>query len=296
MTQSNYWREKTYNNPDFLNSPAARQIRILCELTAPKVRFEENQIENTIVFFGSARSVSSAQAQEELRAIKKATGPQDARFEQRLAKARAGIRLAHYYDASKQLAQKLTEWSQTIEPARKRFYICSGGGPGMMEAANRGSLDAGGESIGLNISLPFEQAPNPYQTPRVSFEFHYFFIRKFWFAYLAKGLVVFPGGFGTMDELFELLTLLQTRKVVKHIPIILFGRDFWERVFNFEALLEWGVISDQDLGLFQYFDDVDEAFQYLKTTLTREYLENGNAITNPDIPHFDGTEDPVSTS
>jgi len=142
----------------------------------------------------------------------------------------------------------------------------------MMEAANRGAHEAGATSIGLNISLPFEQTPNPYQTPRLSFEFHYFFIRKFWFAYLAKALVALPGGFGTMDELFEMLTLLQTRKAVKPVPIVLFGREFWERFLNFETLVEWGVIAERDLKLMRYFDEVDAAFDYLKETLTREYL------------------------
>ncbi|MBU3915850.1 TIGR00730 family Rossman fold protein, partial [bacterium] len=174
--------------------------------------------------------------------------------------------------ASVELSRKLTEWSMGIAEKKKWFYICSGGGPGMMEASNLGASKAGGKSIGLNISLPFEQAPNPYQTPDISFVFHYFFIRKFWFAYLAKGLVVFPGGFGTMDELFELLTLIQTKKIEKKIPIVLFGKEFWNDFLNFEALIKWGVISENDLKLFKIIDDVDEAFEYMKDTLTKEYL------------------------
>lgn len=277
MEESDFWREKTYKNKDFLNSPEARQIRILCELTAPKKRFEDHKIENTIVFFGSARSIPMAEAEKILHVVKKevddAVSPAADLLKQ-LAKAQKEIRLSKYYEASAELAHKLTEWSLSIPQKEKRFYICSGGGPGMMEAANYGAKQANGSSIGLNISLPKEQQPNPYQTPRLSFEFHYFFIRKFWLAYLAKGLVVFPGGFGTMDELFELLTLIQTEKIKKYIPIILFGSEFWENFLNFDLLVDWGVIKQEDLERFRIFDEVDEAFAYLKESLTKEYIEN----------------------
>ncbi len=275
MINTEFWRQKTYKNPEFLNSPEARNIRILCELTAPKAQFEEKQIENTIVFFGSARSIPFEEAKKNLAAIEQEKDKTDLtadEIEEQLLKAQAALKLSEYYDHSVEFAKKLTEWSLTIPEPSNRFYICSGGGPGMMEGANLGASQANGESIGLNISLPFEQAPNPYQTPKLSFEFHYFFIRKFWFAYLAKGLVAFPGGFGTMDELFEVLTLIQTEKIKKTVPIVLFGKDFWQGFLNFDFLVEWGVISKKDLDLFRICDDVDEAFDYMKTTLTKEYL------------------------
>ena len=275
MNDTEFWRQKTYKNPEFLNSPEARNIRILCELTAPKAQFEKKQIENTIVFFGSARSIPFGEAEKNLAAIEQekdnsSTAAHD--IEERLVKAKAALKLSEYYDHSAELAKKFTEWSLTFPDPKKRFYICSGGGPGMMEAANLGAYHSNGDSIGLNISLPFEQAPNPYQTHNLSFEFHYFFIRKFWFAYLAKGLIAFPGGFGTMDELFEVLTLIQTQKIKKTVPIVLFGKDFWQGFLNFDFLVEWGVISKKDLDLFRVCDDIDEAFDYMKSTLIKEYL------------------------
>ncbi len=270
---SDFIDEKTYKNQDFLNSPEARHIRILCELTAPKQRFEDHQIENTIVFFGSARSISMEEAQKNLKATQsRLDASKTDELRKELKKAEMQVKLSEYYEASVSLAEKLTRWSLELPNKEDRFYVCSGGGPGMMEASNRGAANAKGSSVGLNISLPFEQDPNPYQSSDISFIFHYFFIRKFWFAYLAKGLVVFPGGFGTMDELFELLTLIQTGKIQKTMPIILFGKEFWNEFINFEHLLKWGVINDKDLNLFKVFDDVDEAFEYLKDSLTKEYL------------------------
>jgi hypothetical protein len=275
MDETDFLHQKTYKNQDFLNSPEARQIRILCELTAPKKRFEKEEIENTIVFFGSARSISEEDALKELAKAKELI--QDSEtisddIQKQIKVAETKVKLSKYYDASVDLSKKLTEWSMQIQEKKNRFYVCSGGGPGMMEASNRGASEANGESMGLNISLPFEQAPNPYQTADISFVFHYFFIRKFWFAYLAKGLVVFPGGFGTMDELFELLTLIQTKKIEKTIPIVLYGKEFWDDFLNFEALLKWGVISEKDLNLFKIIDDVDEAFEYMKSSLSKAYL------------------------
>jgi len=276
MEETDFWQTKTYKNQTFLNSPEARQIRILCELTAPKKRFEGRHIENTIVFFGSARSEPKEAAETQLKVIEnkiKEAGSAIEELQNELKQAQNTLKLSKYYEASAQLAKKLTEWSLSIPDEAKRFYVCSGGGPGMMEAANYGAAMAKGSSIGLNISLPTEQHPNPYQTPALSFEFHYFFIRKFWLVYLAKAMVALPGGFGTMDELFELLTLLQTKKVEKTIPIILFGSEYWDRVFNFDVLVEWGLINEKDLGLLRYFDDVDEAFEYLRDTLTKHYLK-----------------------
>ncbi len=264
----------SYKNEDFLGSPDARQIRILCELTAPMANLRKNEIENTIVFFGSARSIPFRQATRELNELKEEIGNGRISKEDRirLQSAERQLRLSRYYEAALSLAKKLTDWSNSIEPKRNRFYICSGGGPGMMEASNRGASEAGGESIGFNISLPFEQNANPYQTKRLSHEFHYFFVRKFWFAYLAKSLVVFPGGFGTMDELFELLTLIQTGKVEKTVPIVLFGREFWESLLNFDTMVDWGTIEKKDLNLFHVSDDVEETFLYLKERLEKLYL------------------------
>ena len=273
--ESDYLNQKVYKNPDFLNSPEARNIRILCELTAPGKRFKESLIENTIVFFGSARSICKAKAEKNLqKLIKKEKNSKSTRsqIQDQLRKAEKDLKLSEYYDASVELSQKLTQWSMNIADPVKRFYICSGGGPGMMEASNLGAKKANSPSIGLNISLPFEQEPNQYQSTDISFVFHYFFIRKFWFAYLAKALVVFPGGFGTMDELFELLTLIQTKKIQKTVPIVLFGNKFWDSFLNFEALLDWGVISEDDLKLFTIMDDIDEAFKYLTNRLTEVYL------------------------
>lgn len=282
-SSSDFINTKTYKNQDFLNSPEARQIRILCELTAPKQRFEERHIDNTIVFFGSARSVPLRESKAELKKIQdkiKNAKRKSPKMKEELAKAEMHVKLSTYYEASAALAKRLTEWSLTIPQKEKRFYVCSGGGPGMMEASNKGAREAKGPSVGLNISLPFEQEPNKYQSPEISFIFHYFFIRKFWFAYLAKGLVVFPGGFGTMDELFELLTLIQTRKIHKKIPIILFGSEFWDSFLNFQLLVDWGVIKKEDLNLFKVCDDVDEAFEYLKGILTTEYLLNDSPYTS----------------
>jgi uncharacterized protein (TIGR00730 family) len=182
------------------------------------------------------------------------------------------LRMAAYYEDARQLAHKITEWSMNLPGKRRRFVVCSGGGPGMMEAANRGAAEAGGISIGLNISLPFEQDPNPFITDKLSFEFHYFFMRKFWFVYLARGLVIFPGGFGTFDEMMEVLTLVQTRKLKKRLPIVLYGTEYWDQVLNWDALMRWGVISPEDLSLFKRCDHVDEAFDYLKNEMVRLYL------------------------
>jgi uncharacterized protein (TIGR00730 family) len=181
--------------------------------------------------------------------------------------------MSRYYEDAVNLSEKLTRWFLELEKIDKHFKICSGGGPGIMEAANRGALNANGESVGLNISIPSEQIPNIYQTKDLACEFHYFFIRKFWFFYLAKALVIFPGGYGTMDELFELLTLIQTEKTKKQMPVVLYDSTYWNDVVNFNALLKWGVISKGDLDLFRLFDNVDDAFVYLKDALTKHYLK-----------------------
>lgn len=268
--------EKAYRNIDFLTSPHARSIRVQCEMTEPEVRFREQQVENTIVLFGSARIPPPSIAKKNLKKIEEevAESKSLSREQKRnLDHTRRMIRSAHYYQEATQLSHDLTKWSlDNIKPGPKRFYICSGGGPGIMEAASRGAYEAGGKSVGLGISLPFEQHLNVYTTPELGFEFHYFFVRKYWFLYLAKALVVFPGGFGTLDELFEMLTLVQTQKTQKYMPVVLYGSEFWNEVINFEALVDWGVISKEDLDLFRVSDSVDETRDYLIEELTRYYL------------------------
>jgi uncharacterized protein (TIGR00730 family) len=245
-------RPLAYKNEEFVDSPDARPLRILSEYLEPLHHFRRQRIRDTVVFFGSAR------IQE--------TGP-----------------LARYYHEARELARRVTEWSESLENTTRRFVICTGGGPGVMEAANRGAKDAGGKTIGLNIGLPLEQWPNPYITTDLSFEFHYFFMRKFWFSYLAKALVVFPGGFGTMDELFEILTLVQTQKLVKKMVTVLYGSTFWKEVINFDALVRYGTISKEDLDLFQMVDDTESAFELLRDGLTRYYLHPEEPLPAPEM-------------
>jgi uncharacterized protein (TIGR00730 family) len=239
-----------YKNESFLDSPDARPLRILSEYLEPLSHFRAEKIFDTVVFFGSARIAED--------------GP-----------------MGRYYDAARALARMITEWSDKLSDPTRRFVVCSGGGPGIMEAANRGARDAGGKTIGLNIGLPFEQRPNPFITPALCFEFHYFFMRKFWFAYLAKALVIFPGGFGTLDELSEILTLVQTRKLNKKIVTVLYGSEFWREILNFEALARHGMISESDLHLFEYADTPDQAFEILREGLTNLYLRAEKPLSEP---------------
>ena len=249
-----------YLDQDFLNSPEARAIRLLAEYLEPLSVFRREKIRDTVVFFGSARIRDD--------------GP-----------------LAQYYNDARTLARMISEWAaQFTENGTRRFVVCSGGGPGIMEAANRGAADAGGKTIGLNIGLPFEQLPNPYITPALSFEFHYFFMRKLWFAYLAKALIVFPGGFGTLDEMMEMLTLTQTQKLAKKIGIVIYGSNYWKEVINFDALVKHGTIGAADLDLFQYADDPETAFAMIKEHLLT-YLQPETQETpaisksrNPQMP------------
>ncbi|MFW6354485.1 MAG: TIGR00730 family Rossman fold protein [Verrucomicrobiota bacterium] len=266
---------KAYNNLAFLNSQDARKIRVLCEMSEPEQRFRELKIEDTIVFFGSARSRPSKQAEADLETARAAVAdPENPTPEERRAlyRAESTHRLAPYHDAAVELARRMTAWSLGLENGNRRFLVCTGGGPGMMEAANEGAAAAGGKSLGLGISLPFEQGLNPHVTPELAFEFHYFFVRKYWFAYWAKALIVFPGGFGTMDELFELLTLVQTRKIEKAMPILLYGSAFWTSILNFEEFVKWGVVAPEDLDRFKIVDSVEEAEQFLVDELSRHYL------------------------
>jgi uncharacterized protein (TIGR00730 family) len=266
------WPIKAYKNLEFLNSPAARTIRIMCEYTEPAARFSKLDVRDMIVFFGSARIKSPDEAQKRLEDAQLLTGSDD-EVRKAIRKAQASVDMSRYYAEARELAFRITQWAQSLDVPGNRFAICSGGGPGIMEAANRGAIEAGGPSIGLNISLPMEQRPNPYQTPELSFEFHYFFIRKFWFLYLSRALVAFPGGFGTMDELFELLTLVQTGKTHQRVPVLIYGKEFWDNFFNVSYLAECGMISEDDMDLFTVVDDVDTAFEYLRHELTREFLE-----------------------
>jgi hypothetical protein len=245
-------RPKAYKNEAFLDTADARPLRILSEYLEPLSHFRRQKIRDTIVFFGSAR------ISEE--------GP-----------------MGRYYREARALARMLTEWSNSMENSTRRFVVCTGGGPGIMEAANRGAHDAGGKNVGLNIGLPFEQWPNPYITPELSFEFHYFFMRKFWFAYLAKALVVFPGGFGTLDELSELLTLAQTEKLAKKIIIVLYGTSYWKEIVNFDALLRHGMISESDLDLFEFADDPETALRLLQEGLTKYYLQPAQPLPEREL-------------
>lgn len=268
---------KAYENLDFLHSAAARNIRVQCEFTEPDYRLRKEGIRNTLVFFGSARTLSEAEALENLAKIRRETANSSLSTEEKaklLGKAEMALAGSAYYEASRQLAKELTQWSmRTFERVEQRYHICSGGGPGIMEAANRGASEAGGKSVGLGISLPFEQYANPWVPEELNFEFHYFFVRKYWFLYLAKALVVFPGGFGTMDELFEMLTLIQTGKTKKNIPIVLFGSPFWKELFNLDVFLKWGLISPEDMHLFVMIDTVEEARDYI----IREVLHHRHA-------------------
>ena len=265
------WPLKAYKNLDFIKSEKARFIRILCELFEPEERFKENRIEKTIVLFGSARTKPQKEAEAQLKSINgliaKAPEPNEALLKQR-EQAEIDLKSSKYYEAARELSAKLTEWSQSL-PEKDRLFICSGGGPGIMEAANRGAFEAEGKSVGLGISLPFEQRVNDYIPKELQFEFKFFFIRKYWFVMLAKSLVAFPGGFGTLDELFETLTLMQTRKVNGKAPIVLFGKEFWEELINFNTLAKWGMISEKDLSYIRITDSVEDAFQIVVTQVQK---------------------------
>jgi uncharacterized protein (TIGR00730 family) len=263
-----------YLYPEFLESNDARPIRILSEYLEPLRRFKDQKIQDTVVFFGSARVDSRERAERAYNTLV-ARGVKDAddHYERELQKSHKAVEWARYYEEARELARLLTAWSGTLQSENHRFVVTSGGGPGIMEAANRGAREAGGKTIGLNIRLPFEQGANPYITEGLHFEFHYFFMRKFWFAYLAKALVIFPGGFGTCDELFEILTLVQTDKLSKKIGVILYGRDYWEQVLAFKPMAEWGAIAEHDLELLHYADTPEDAFEHLRGELIAHHLE-----------------------
>src|SRR5579862_7322109 len=266
-----------YQDGEFLESDEGRPIRIISEYLEPLRRFKEQKIQDTVVFFGSAR-VDSRERAERAMATLTARGVQRAdMYETELAKTQKAIAWARYYEEARELARLLTAWTTTLASPNHRFVVTSGGGPGIMEAANRGAREAGGKTVGLNIRLPFEQGANPYITDGLHFEFHYFFMRKFWFAYLAKALVIFPGGFGTCDELFEILTLVQTDKLSKKIGVILYGREYWDEVLDFKPMAEWGAIAEKDIELLQYSDTPGDAFERLRSHLIAHHLEPATA-------------------
>jgi uncharacterized protein (TIGR00730 family) len=262
-----------YKASDFLESEEGRPLRILAEYLDPLRRFRAQNIQDTVVFFGSARIHSPERARENLERLER-------RFVHRageephphLERGRKAVEWSRYYEEARVLAHMLTEWSTSLDSPHHRFVVASGGGAGIMEAANRGASEAGGKTIGLNIRLPFEQGPNQYITEGLHFEFHYFFMRKFWFAYLAKALVIFPGGYGTLDEMFEILTLMQTEKLAKQIQVILYGSEYWDAILNLDPLSSWGAVSPGDVDLIKRVNTPEEAFTFLKAHLTEHHL------------------------
>jgi uncharacterized protein (TIGR00730 family) len=267
LSHQSHQQPKAYNDPRFIDSRDARSLRILAEYLEPLGRFQRHGVQDTIVFMGSARLKSQEAAEAALKAAE--------RSGQGVEAARTQVELAAYYEAARELAHRLTRWSKSLDHDERRFVVCTGGGPGIMEAANRGASEAKGLNIGLTISIPNDEFDNPYMSRELHFHFHYFFMRKFWFVYLAKAVVLFPGGFGTLDELFEILTLVQTGKMRKRVPIVLFGAKFWDEIVNFDALVRYGTISPEDLQLFHRTDSIDEAYEII----TRGLLEN--ALSSP---------------
>ena len=273
-----------YQNEPFLNSPDGRILRILAEYVEPLARFRREQIQDTVVFFGSARFHNLQNAQASLNALNK--GGDGADQQAKIKRATAAVNMARYYEDARRMAYLLTEWSSKIPAKRRRFVVTTGGGPGIMEAANLGAQEAGGKTIGLNINLPFEQYPNPHITQSLNFEFHYFFMRKFWFAYLAKALVIFPGGFGTLDELFEILTLAQTEKLAKKILVVIYGREYWDKVLNLQFMADSGTIAQEDLDLFKIVDSPEEGFEFLREGLTEHHLERPQPKVGERVPEI----------
>jgi len=261
---------KAYQDGRFLESKDARALRILAEYLEPLSRFRRYGVQDTIVFMGSARLLSEERAKAALsEAERSGTG---------IEAARTALELSAYYEAARELAKRLTNWSKKLGHEERRFVVCTGGGPGIMEAANRGASEAKGLNVGLTISIPNDEFDNPFVSRELHFHFHYFFMRKFWFVYLAKAVVLFPGGYGTLDELFEILTLVQTHKMRKRMPIVLFGAKFWNDIVNFDALVKYGTISPGDVHLFQRTDSIDEAYDIVTHGLTENALGSPGAV------------------
>ncbi|OUV04386.1 MAG: lysine decarboxylase [bacterium TMED80] len=263
-------KNRFYFNKKFLSSPEGRSVRILSEYYGPLRNIKENKIFDTIVFFGSARIKSEKEAKTIFDSVSSSATQQE------INRAKKDVDMSRYYEDARRLAKKFTEWSKGLNSKKSRYIITSGGGGGIMEAANRGAKEADGISVGLTISLPFEQTSNEYITNGLDLKFHYFFMRKFWFIYLAKALVVWPGGFGTLDEVMELLTLIQTEKIKKKLPIVLYGSEFWNNVVNWDYLVECGTISQSDLDLFYITDDIDDAFQFIVLYIEDNKLKGPN--------------------
>jgi uncharacterized protein (TIGR00730 family) len=260
-------QQPAYRDALFMESVAARPVRILTEYLDPLVRLRREEVGDTIVIFGSARIVGRDRALAHLRRLKSLKGKETPRRRLALRDARAALSMSRYYEEARELAHRITAWSLTLGEHPRRFVVCSGGGPGIMEAANRGAAEAGGKTVGLSIELPHEQWPNSYISPGLNFQFHYFFMRKLWFAQLAKALIVFPGGFGTMDELWEMLTLMQTGKLQRRNLILIYGRRYWNRVIDWREMLNWGTINRREYNLLQFADSVDEAFERIRSGL-----------------------------
>jgi uncharacterized protein (TIGR00730 family) len=262
-----------YEDPKFMESLGARPLRILAEYLDPLKCLRQQKVGDTIVIFGSARIQSHDHAVAELEKIKRrAKGRRTGEWRDKIRQARANIGMSSYYEDARALSHRITSWAMTLGDDPKRFVICSGGGPGIMEAANRGASEAGGSSVGLSIQLPHEQRPNAFITPELNFCFHYFFMRKLWFAQKAKALIVFPGGFGTMDELWEMLTLLQTGKLSSHHLILIYGRKYWDKVLNWRHMVRSGTISERDFKRLQFADTVDEAFAHVRKDMEANHL------------------------
>ncbi len=265
--------KKAYENREFLESPDGRSIRMLTEYLQPRGKFRKHKIMDTIVFFGSARLKSKRDAMKAYNEIKNKNPKTTSKFAAELRQSQLMVDMSKYYEDAVELSRRITEWSLNLETNANRFIVCTGGGPGIMEAANKGAKKAGGYSVGLNISIPYEQFVNRYVTPELSFEFHYFFMRKFWFAYLSKAFVIFPGGFGTMDELFEVLTLVQTDKIRKKLALIIYDEKYWKSIINFEALVDKGLISASDLKLFTFCNNLDQAYEAIIKHLRMYYAK-----------------------
>jgi len=262
-----------YQDQVFMESTAARPLRILAEYIDPINRLRRAGVGDTIVMFGSARIRPRDRALAELKKVQaSARGRRTPEWNSKIGAAKSIVGMSRYYEEARELSRRITEWAMTLGAQPRRFVICSGGGPGIMEAANRGAAEAGGSSIGLSIQLPHEQRPNPYISPDLNFCFHYFFMRKLWFAQMAKALIVFPGGFGTMDELWEMLTLMQTGKLSSRHLILIYGRKYWNRVVNWRHMVRSGTVSEREFKMLQFTDTVDDAFDHVRGEMEKHHL------------------------